>query len=85
MVVKSSSLGSLHQRSAGYWRVHACEPAHTARPSADAKRNAEPKGYSFDDSRHPVLAIANEIAVVFLAMTAVASFALIADALLTRT
>lgn len=60
--MKSSSLDSPQLRSAGNWRVHACELAHAARPSAGGKHNAEPKGYSFDDSRHPVLAIANECA-----------------------
>jgi hypothetical protein len=41
-------------------------------------------GYSFDDSRHPVWAIANGIAVFFLGTTAVGFLLLIADAFLIR-
>jgi hypothetical protein len=76
--MKSSSLGSLHQPSSGRWRARILELAH-------ANRRVEPKGYSFDDSRHPVWAIANGIAVFFLGMSAVAFIVLMADAFLTRT
>ena len=81
----SPSLASLHLASSGHWRVHARQLVHAARPSADAKRNAEPQGYSFDDSRHPVLAIANKIAVFFLAMSGVAFLALMTDTFLSHT
>ena len=74
--MKSPSLSSPHPPSSGHWRNRVCQLARARRP--------EPKGYSFDDSRHPVWAIANGIAVFFLAMSAVAFVVLIADAFLTR-
>lgn len=82
--MKSPSLPSLHLASSGHWRVLARRLAHAARSPADAKRNAGPKGHSFDDSRHPVFAIANRIAIFFLAMSAVALLALVTDTFLTR-
>jgi hypothetical protein len=75
--MKSPGLGSLQHPSSGRWRARVRQLAH-------ANRRAEPKGYSFDDSRHPVWAIANGIAVFFLGMSAVAFLVLMADAFLTR-
>jgi hypothetical protein len=60
-------------------------PATAARRAAHSNRAIEPKGYSFDDSRHPVWAIANGIVVFFLVTIAAGSLLLIADAFLTRT
>ena len=74
--MKSHSLSTLHQPWSGHWRDR-------ARQLARANRT-KPKGYSFDDSRHPLWAIANGIAVFFLGLSAVAFLVLMADALLTR-
>lgn len=54
-------------------------------PSADAPRTVGPNSRRFDDSLHPVWAIANKIAICFLATSAVAFLALMTDAILTRT
>lgn len=74
--MKSLSLRSLHPPSSGHWRDCVYQLARASRP--------EPKGYSFDDSRHPLWAIANGIAAFFLGLSAVAFFVLMADAFLTR-
>jgi hypothetical protein len=74
--MKSHSLSTLHQPWSGHWRDR-------VRQLARANRT-EPKGYSFDDSRHPLWAIANGIAVFFLGLSAVAFLVLMADAFLTR-
>jgi hypothetical protein len=72
-------------RSAAELNLPLWHSAIVARRSAHANRNLEPHGYSFDDSRHPVWAIANGIVIFFLSTSAVGFLLLIADAFLTRT
>ena len=74
--MKSHSLSTPHQPWSGHWRDRVRQLARVNR--------TEPKGYSFDDSRHPLWAIANGIAVFFLGLSAVAFLVLMADAFLTR-
>ncbi len=73
------------QKSATRLHLPHWHPATAARRLAHANRTVEPKGYSFDDSRHPIWAIANGIVIFFLGTLAVGFVLLIADAFLTRT
>lgn len=73
--MKPITLGPL-RLPASHWRTRARHLMHTVRSSADASQRSEPTGYSFDDSRHPLWAIANGIAIFFLVMCMVSFFVL---------
>jgi hypothetical protein len=82
--MKSIKLSSLRLPASARWRAHARRLVHAARSSADASHAPERTAYSFEDSQHPLWAIANGIAIFFLVMCAVSFFVLMADAFLTR-
>ncbi len=81
--MKSINLGSFQPVST-HWRTHARHMLRAARSESPVRPDPEPTIHSFDDSQHPVWAIASSITIFFLVVSVCAFFVLMADAIWTH-